>query len=468
MIKTNIIPDIKGLSVLTSSICNLDCSFCFLNKNKAFKNYDAIIKQSWQDFSYLNNVEKSLKKLKINFNNVRSISYWGGETLIYINDITKNIPKLFKLFPNIDEIRFSTNWTIDEMKLFEHLKEIDKNANNLVKIHMQCSIDGPYEFTENGHHISFDIYEKKFINFLNHVNQYKFNKIKINMITNSTLSKETFLNKLDTEEKIYQYIKGMDDLNVLLKSHCISRYVDVTETITFPKPAYPYTTTSQEGLIFTNINSLWQKVKIKHFPNLSLNFILAHGSNIGGENKNYFSPNYECCELIHHYTMLPDGGITHCSGTYLYHYLDYQKELLSNNQQAEFLTTKIESKLAFNPLIMADDELEDQLYFLSILGNTNITYIYYTFNLAKKLARIGQIDSKYLENNELLLKHVLIFLRGFTCPRENIAQTKIFYCCSPSTIRHYFNGTMDLIEHNDLQKIKKKELLENVDFKKLG
>jgi len=38
---------IKNLTLITSSICNLDCSYCFLHKNNAYKEYNKNIYESF-------------------------------------------------------------------------------------------------------------------------------------------------------------------------------------------------------------------------------------------------------------------------------------------------------------------------------------------------------------------------------------------------------------------------------------
>ncbi|MDD7592625.1 MAG: hypothetical protein PUJ92_06520 [Bacilli bacterium] len=55
---------------------------------------------------------------------------------MHIDSITKNVKKMFTLFPNINTIILSTNWTINIDKFFDFLKEIDKSAKHIVKIRL--------------------------------------------------------------------------------------------------------------------------------------------------------------------------------------------------------------------------------------------------------------------------------------------------------------------------------------------
>ena len=47
---------VKTISVLISSRCNLDCSFCFLHKHEALNAYDKTIIKAWEEKTYLKNV----------------------------------------------------------------------------------------------------------------------------------------------------------------------------------------------------------------------------------------------------------------------------------------------------------------------------------------------------------------------------------------------------------------------------
>ena len=57
---------IDRLDVMGSCSCNLRCSYCYINKNKSFFNYDKNIKAAWQDGSYLDTIEQVYNKLNAN------------------------------------------------------------------------------------------------------------------------------------------------------------------------------------------------------------------------------------------------------------------------------------------------------------------------------------------------------------------------------------------------------------------
>jgi len=73
--------NISAISFLLSSKCNLNCNFCFFNKNKYFNDFNEIVKKAWKDNTYIPTILNTLNKLNQSPNNVNAINFWGGETL---------------------------------------------------------------------------------------------------------------------------------------------------------------------------------------------------------------------------------------------------------------------------------------------------------------------------------------------------------------------------------------------------
>lgn len=125
---------IHALSVITSSTCNLNCKFCYLHKNKVNHEYNNLIRQAWDDGTYLENIRKVFEKMGNDRNDVTQIHFWGGETLIQVDLLEKNVPKFYELFPNIKSWHISTNWVININNFFTFLKTIDNCAHQEAKI----------------------------------------------------------------------------------------------------------------------------------------------------------------------------------------------------------------------------------------------------------------------------------------------------------------------------------------------
>ena len=49
---------IKQLDLMGSSSCDLKCSYCYINKNCSFFDYDKIIKKAWENGEYIDTIKK--------------------------------------------------------------------------------------------------------------------------------------------------------------------------------------------------------------------------------------------------------------------------------------------------------------------------------------------------------------------------------------------------------------------------
>ena len=164
---------VNSISLISSTTCNLNCSFCYLHKNQSYKEFAKLVRQAWADGSYLNNALKTVERLGPP-EGVQQCQLWGGETLLHIDDITKNLKQFYQYFPNVKLWRISTNWLIDVNQFFEFIKEMDLYAPEGTEIMTQLSIDGPQGgYAEQGHNVSLEVYQKNFSDFAFLINNYK-------------------------------------------------------------------------------------------------------------------------------------------------------------------------------------------------------------------------------------------------------------------------------------------------------
>ena len=125
---------ISSISVITSAVCNLNCSFCYLHKNKSYHEFNKLVLKAWEDGSYITNIVKTIKGLDGNPKDVSSIQIWGGETLLSIKTITPKVKDLYFYFPNLNDWKMSTNFLVNINDLFNFLIEIENNAKKNTRI----------------------------------------------------------------------------------------------------------------------------------------------------------------------------------------------------------------------------------------------------------------------------------------------------------------------------------------------
>ena len=263
--------NINGITTIVSSSCNLKCSFCYLHKHNALINFDKEILEAWNNQSYPKIVDRVINKMGENSYNIQNWTLWGGESLIHIDSITKNVKEIFSLFPNINNIILSTNWTININQFFEFLKEIDCYATKDVDIQLQLSIDGPEGLLSEQGHNGWKYYKENIKLFTNLMNNHKFKNITVHLYLNATVAKETYIEVFQKKENIIDYVSKMYDFINYMKSLTVSRYLEIDCNYIFPGCANPHDATTQEGIkIGASITK--NHVKTGRFPYLKTTY----------------------------------------------------------------------------------------------------------------------------------------------------------------------------------------------------
>ena len=437
--------NIFQINLLTASVCNLTCKFCYLHKNESYKIFNEEVINSWKTGEYFKNVKDVLSRLNSDPNNIRNLELWGGETLLFIKEITPKITDFIRYFKNIEKIRISTNWMINVDDFFEFIKVIDSEASKRIDINLQLSIDGLTEdFLKSGHNGNVDIYKSNIKKFTQKVNNYKLKNVFIYFNINSNVEKNLFFKYFSNYDNIKKYVSDFLDFINFINENCISSHIECLQDCNFPGYALPCTDTVEDGLEFAKICNLWNFVAKNEFPDLyKKNKIFLYGT---GAFNDYgiFGANCECSELSGSRTILPDGTITMCSGTFIYGKDYHRKELIKEKDQKFLIQNDLISTINYNPLKLSDKELDDIEWYISTgFKGTKNTYRNFNTSIIRELAYAGQIDKKYVDNEDLILKMANFISTLNTCPRENIFTTNLFYVNDPSIFRRYMNGAVD-------------------------
>lgn len=456
---------VNSISLISSSVCNLKCSFCFLNKNKSFNKYDLEILQAWKEKTYLSTVYKSLKKLKEDPLKIVRMEFWGGETLFHIVELKENINEIYKYFPNVKYFLFPTNWSINIKETFDFIQELDKYCPENSKLTLQLSIDGPNdEIQKMGHNISLEQYKKNIKVFANLINNTKLKNIKVGFTINATINKELYFKYLSDYEGIKNYISNMDDFINFMSDSFISESCEFSINHLFPGMASPTEETVEEGLKLANICRLWEYVRKNEFQTNSFESMFNKYFYFGLQHfnieNNCLNENNYCNQLKTALSFLPDGTILECTSSYISPNEDYQNECLENQEIEKYQNAILHKSNCFNPLIASEKEIKRFTWsVLNGIKNVEQTYKYFSMAICKELSKSGQLPEKYLYDKELLSNHLDIISGITTCTFENINLTKNAFLTSPSCFRRYLNGLTEYAYDNQKNEIKKQEII---------
>ena len=420
---------INTICIILNSKCNLNCKYCSSNKDTAILNFNQIIQDAWRNNTYLDTIKQVLFKLNIPSTNITHIYLWGGEPLLDLSYFNPLLEDLFKIFPNINSFWTSTNFNINIEQLIELFQNIELYANQNIEFNLQISMDGIYN--ENGHNLPISLYEKNLELLINKLNLFKMSKLYLNLNFRSTLLEEDFLNNLNTKENINNYFLQQKELLDFADNLIINSHIKFSN-ILIPRLATPSYSTSNSGIeLYKNIQ-LWDKIA-NNYEQIILNLPLK-----------FFTNNHECPNYTSSLIILPDGGISYCVYSYLTAIENYKR-------------SKIENSYFFNPLTMPEEECKKQYsYLVNGVKNNISTHRAIAFNLCKDLLHSNQISQIY-ENDDILLKHLILMESLTDCMFNAIYETTVPYANSPSYFRRYFNGIAEYI-YNKKMLLLKKEL----------
>lgn len=458
-------------TLFTTSLCNLNCSYCYICKDK-----DGNLQQIDNDIAKQFETNEQIKQI-LSYDpnlkeNLEHIDLWGGEPMLYVERFIDKLEDWFETFPNIKVISTSTNFVVNnEPKKIKQL--IDKveslyHGKEKFRFEFQLSIDGYEEMNDSGRGLGVT---KKFLENFEELCKITFDTKKIELFVHikSTLSKQTF-HFLDTEEKCYKWFKFFDE--ELFKRHkkhnaCWS-YAN-----TLFNCAQPTEWTQEDGFKFAkimqNIKNIQEKVKINLESWSSFETIIpvAFNSvrqiidnpimNLSDIGKRL---DQKCCgggcgAFIFNVIPLPHGTYCMCHRGVFDAYTEYAQNL-QNKEYMNGLSEKYFKSDNSKEWLFNEDALHIARNMLLPLY-TQPNQILYTDYLIfiREYAFAGIIDEKYkdIKNIQPVLDY---FLATSYCLQDSYIFNGSWVTPTTTEIPLLFNGAMDIVE-NEIKEVMQKK-----------
>lgn len=453
MLYSNII---KQVSLLGSSICNLQCKYCYLHNQKTQNFYKILndeVQNSWINHTYVANIKKVFEKIGANPKKTSRLGLWGGEPLIQIENFLQSSEELFNFFPNVDFFMIPTNFAWSEKiaeKIPIMISQFDTTRKvNEAEIHLQLSIDS-YRgiLLKEGHHAQNEQYLKNFETLIKGLSNIELKNTQIYMDIHSTASGENILKYLSTYEQIQDYLDGMLFLNQfannLIEQYNCKNKIIYGNSAYFPLCAVPENSTSEDGYKYVEILKKAEKLQYE-------NKYLSNAYHAFGEfahnwrNQQILTANHECPESNYNAIMiLPDGTISECACSYVANRQEYLDLILEQQQYEDYRLSMTRKKYFFNPLTASKEEEEfNDWYNLQGLRHNYSTALNLAMSLCQELSLSKQISPVYAMDPLLLLKHLHQESSGYSCTREQLYTTGIPFLPIPGDYRRMFNGEME-------------------------
>lgn len=459
---------IEQVSLLGSSICNLQCKYCYLHNQETKEFYHKLndeVQMGWKNHSYVNNIKRVFEKIGADPNKTSRLELWGGEPLIQIENFLQSDKDLFELFPNIDFFMIPTNFAWPE-KIASQIPQMVTDFDITRKIqgaeiHLQLSIDS-YKgiILEEGHHAQNTQYLKNLEALIIGISKIELLNTKILIDIHPTASGQNILKNLSSYDQIKEYLDGMFFLKkysdqLIEKYQCKDKII-YGESAFFPLCAVPENSTIEEGYKYTEILKKADYLQYihKYMSGVVGHFFEEFAHNFS--NLQLFTANHECPESNYNAIMiLPDGTISECACSYVANRPEYLNLILNKKEYEDYRLSVTRKKYFFNPLTATKEEEEfNDWYNLQGIRHNYSTALNLTMGLCQELSLSQQISPIYAQDPVLLFKHLSLESTGYSCTREQFYTTGVPFLPIPGDYRRMLNGEVDCVYSTMLNEYK--------------
>lgn len=434
--------------ICINAICNLKCSYCFINKNEKLKKIDDMIKETAKTDYYVN----IIKEIFTDHNLLTSLDMWGGEPLLSLERVYDTYYELLKIYPNLNEFSFSTNLTVDNfLDKLQGLFEIqNKFKDRNFVVDMQISVDGPEYITDKyrGKGTTKKIIQN-FDLLLNNIKNILPDNVTLSMHTKPTLTNEDFVNMQDYDFMLEyfkfferEFYEKVDSLNI----SNVQMYPTVYNMAT------PIHNTQEDGIRFAKVcktavqmnKDIVENNVLKYFSNV-VPFRKYHPNELNASvEKETFSMSGGVCGLGRNVIgILPNNMLTMCHRSFTSCIDDYYDAIVLPED------LKISSK-SFS--LKKSQTVFDKSFLPEFTNKINCYYNKSSKHalsglaiLIQMLAISGQIDKKFTDFKEALIGARFITLYHSLCLYDNETETGTFTLPHTGLIKLLLNGAMEYI-----------------------
>lgn len=425
--------DYKGASILFSTKCNMNCSYCYIPKSSYLEKVNRELRVTLQEGKVAESITSVAEPEQI-----ETFSLWGAEPTIN-SELSETVFKtVFEKFPYINQIDMSTNALAGSEPVLTIIKNADKYASLLKEpkklgFRLQISLDGPEWLTDkNRHRGATQRAVETYKNVVAYTKEHGFKNLRLEIAFKPTVPIETMKEMNEDPAKFQEWYQFFDDLVEYYKGFKNKSLLPVKAPT--PTVVTPGHYTSEDGKIFAqwirNIRTHVDKSKLKNYKGLL--FTQPYKSLVRFIEMNR--------DVIGRFRELTCGG---GNATLAF---GYQNDLhpchrnFELNSYVENLDDKLKI-LAKSHIADCDNKVEVYRLMYKFRGyhdflNWPITFIQYA---VKTLALCGQADELFLHDDKACVLLAIMVL-STTCFLDASKDTREISVPSLSMIRLYANG----------------------------
>lgn len=432
------------LVLYTTATCNLNCRYCYIDKNPALVKIDDLLDISFQDPNYYFDFAK---KVFPNPGQLRRIEYWGGEPSRRLDRAYALTEKLIEHYYNLSEFSMSTNLTLDSFQeqLGGLLDVLAKFPNRRFTFFLQLSLDGPTHINDTNRGVGVTKrFTENFLSLMKNMDEILENRpnIFIQAFFKPTLDGSS-IRQLQTKKSIIEYYKFFENyqeaVNKLVFNH---RFMF---SLSIPNTATPSPHTKEEGQLFGNLIRLCREIEEENSQEQIFRFykyITPFGENRWPGCKDLCNKGV-CGTGRHVIGLLPNDMISTCHNGFTQLLADYKKYCLTNIDAVDrtidfnlFVAGEVKNDMVFPYEGLAEYETQIEDFY-----NQQQTFLLQNYvGLIQLLAKTNQIDQKYLDPLAAIQGANLVYGRTSICIRDHLGSTGTKYLPPIGFFKLLLNG----------------------------
>ncbi len=313
----------------STAMCNLNCTYCYINKNKGLKAIDQVLAESFSEKGYYFDFIREYFPRR---GDLQNLEVWGAETFLHMERVYATLHRLIGHYPFFRQFFASTNFSYPEWtdKVFDLLGQFARYAPRRFDVTLQLSLDGPAHITDQtrGQGVTGKCLEN-FHCLLARAGEIPGN-VNLHLTFKPTLSVDTMY-QLDTREEIVGYYQFFESL--------IQKVVDLGQSnlnVNFPVPniGVPAPAGKADGQFFAqlvkNCRELeWENGEKKYFR--FYREITPFSTNVRPkEEKTYNYPCFNCGTGSTNLGFLPNRLLSSCHNGFVDVLEDYERNFLAD------------------------------------------------------------------------------------------------------------------------------------------
>lgn len=428
----------------TCGTCNLNCKYCNIDKSPILLDIDKQLEESFKGDYYFNQFKKYFPLPYM----LQEVQTWGGEPFLHMERIYPLVHKLIEEYPYFDTMYSSTNFSFPEWldKFMGLMQCFADYPEREFKYNLQLSIDGVKEINDRNRGLG--VTDKCIANFDKLIQLIKDDKFPKNITLNFQI-KGTWdldvIHDMTDKQKIIEFYQFYE--NAYMEKVVNLNNPKIIMGLSIPNTAVPAPTTVEDGKAFAEVVRLCHEIErenpTEHYFKY-YNIITPYCGSIGEFNLR--ASGHGCGSGMQMIGFLPGNMISICHegfveivDAYKKHYAERQDENLSINIDKFTEETPINMCLDEDAYSFHEDLMER---FNSSQSSSRMAT---AINLIFALAMAGQIDIRYLDENNALQAASYIRDNCSFCIKNNYDQLGSFFLESVDLYKLLLNGALPLL-----------------------